>query len=274
MPFISAADGTQLHWREWGQGEPLLFLNGLGCASDMWDYQMTAFADRGYRCIGFDRRGHGRSDRPGHGYHFDSFADDIAALIEQLDLSGLTLVTHSMGGGEAVRYVSRHGSARVARMVLVGTTTPKLLQADDNPSGLPREAFDALWSQWKRDYPRWVAESTPPFFVPETSQAMMNWIGTVLQAPLPIALACSRALAAEDFRADMRRVDIPTLFIHGDRDHSAPLELTAQPSAALVPKSRLRIYPGAPHGLMYTHMDRLHADIFDFLRETEVVGAP
>jgi non-heme chloroperoxidase len=273
MPFIAAPDGTQLYWREWGQGKPLLFLNGLGCSSDMWDYQITAFAEEGYRCIGFDRRGHGRSDRPAHGYHFDSFADDIAALIEELDLTGLTLVTHSMGGGEAVRYVSRYGSAHVARMVLLGTTTPKLLQTDDNPSGSPREAFEALWLQWKRDYPQWVAESTPPFFVPETSRAMMDWVGSVLQAPVPIALACSRALAAEDFRADMRRIDVPTLIIHGDRDCSAPLALTARPSAALVPNSRLRVYPGAPHGLMYTHMDRLHADLLEFLRETEVVDA-
>jgi non-heme chloroperoxidase len=272
MPFISAADGTQLYWQEWGQGSPLLFLNGLGCACGMWDYQVAALAEYGYRCITFDRRGHGRSDRPGHGYHFDSFADDVAALIEALDLSELTLVTHSMGGGEAIRYVSRHGSARIARMVLLATTTPKLLQTEDNPGGAPQEAFEALWAQWKRDYPQWVAEATPPFFVPETSRAMMGWIGTLLQAPVPIALACSRALVAEDFRAEMRRLEVPTLIVHGDRDRSALLELTAEPSARLMPNCRLLVYPGAPHGLMYTHMDRLHGDLLEFMRESAAFG--
>src|SRR3984957_21262967 len=145
MPFVEAKDGAQLYWHEWGTGAPILFLNGLGCASRMWDYQMAAFADESFRCIGFDRRGHGRSDQPARGYDFDTFADDVAALVENLDLSGLTLIAHSMAGGEAVRYVTRHGSKRVARLILVAPTTPILLKTHDNANGLPMEAFDLLW---------------------------------------------------------------------------------------------------------------------------------
>ena len=144
MPFIATNDGAQLYWHEWGAGPPILFLSSLGCTSRMWDYQMAAFADEGYRCIGFDRRGHGRSDQPASGYDFDAFADDVAALVETLDLKGLTLIAHSMAGGEAVRYLTRHGSQRVARLILLAPTTPMLLKTPDNPNGAPMEAFEAL----------------------------------------------------------------------------------------------------------------------------------
>jgi non-heme chloroperoxidase len=139
MPFITANDSAHLYWSEWGAGEPILFLNGLGCAGRMWDYQIAALADEGFRCIGFDRRGHGRSDQPAGGYDFDTFADDVATLVERLELKGLTLIAHSMAGGEAVRYLTRHGSQRVARVVLVAPTTPMLLKTHDNPNGLPME---------------------------------------------------------------------------------------------------------------------------------------
>ena len=204
MPFITAKDGAQLYWREWGAGAPILFLNSLGCDSRMWDYQIAAFADEGFRCIGFDRRGHGRSDQPARGYDFDTFADDVATLVEDLDLSGLTLIAHSMAGGEAVRYLTRHGSHRVARLVLLAPTTPMLLKTDDNPNGLPMEAFEALWARWRRDYPKWVADNVAPFFIPETSPAMMRWGVTLLQTSLPVTLACSRAMVEADFRAEMR----------------------------------------------------------------------
>ncbi len=269
MPFITAKDGAQLYWREWGKGSPILFLSSLGCDSRMWDYQIAAFADEGFRCIGFDRRGHGRSDQTASGYDFDTFADDVAQVVGELDLQGLTLIAHSMAGGEAVRYLTRHGSERVVRLILLAPTTPMLLEAHDNPSGLPMEAFEALWAQWRRDYPKWVDDNVAPFFIPETSPAMMRWGVTLLTTPLPIALACSRAMAEADFRAEMRAIDVPTLIVHGDRDRSAPVELTGKPSAELVPGSRLLVYPGAPHGLMFTHMDELHADLLAFMRERE-----
>jgi non-heme chloroperoxidase len=269
MPFITTKDGAELYWREFGAGAPILFLNSLGCSSRMWDYQMAAFADEGFRCIGFDRRGHGRSDEPASGYDFDTFADDVAALVDELDLTGLTLVTHSMAGGEAVRYLTRRGSQRVARLVLLAPTTPMLIKAHDNPNGAPRETFEALWAGWRRDYPKWVADNLAPFFIPETSPAMMRWGVTLLTTSLPVTLACSRAMAEADFRAEMRRIDVPTLIIHGDRDRSAPIELTGKPSAELIPDCKLLVYPGAPHGLMFTHMDALNADILRFMRERE-----
>ena len=273
MPFIAAKDGAQLYWHEWGAGAPILFLNSLGCSSRMWDYQMAAFADEGFRCIGFDRRGHGRSDQPARGYDFDTFADDVAALVETLDLKGLTLIAHSMAGGEAVRYLTRHGSQRVARLVLLAPTTPMLLKTQDNPNGLPREAFEALWAQWGHDYPKWIDDNLAPFFIPETSPAMMRWGATLLQTSLPITLACSRAMVEADFRAEMRGIDVPTLIVQGDRDRSTPLELTGKPSAEFIPGSRLLVYPGAPHGLMFTHMDELHAGILGFMREGEARSA-
>ena len=267
MPFLTAKDGAQLYWREFGEGAPMLFLNSLGCSSQMWDYQIAAFAEEGFRCIGFDRRGHGRSDEPAGGYDHDTFADDVAKLIDKLDLAGVTLVTHSMAGGEAVRYLARHGGGRVARLILLAPMTPMLLRTDDNPNGAPGAGFEALRAQWKRDYPKWVADNLAPFFVPETSPAMMRWGAGLLQISIPVALACNRAMVEEDFRADMRRVACPTLLIHGDRDRSAPIELTGRPSAALIPGCRFLVYEGAPHGLMFTHMDRLHADILNFVRE-------
>jgi pimeloyl-ACP methyl ester carboxylesterase len=255
MPFITANDDAQLHWRQWGAGAPILFLSGLGCDSRMWDYQMAAFADEGFRCIGFDRRGHGRSDQPASGYNIDTFADDIAGLVHKLDLTDLTLITHSMAGGEAVRYLSRHGRQRVARLILLAPTTPMLLKTPDNPNGLPMEAFEALWAGWRRDYPKWVDDNVAPFFIPETSPAMMRWGATLLQSSLPITLACSRAMVEADFRAEMRRIDVPTLIVHGDRDRSTPLELTGKPSADLIPGSRL------------------HADLLAFMRERQARAA-
>jgi non-heme chloroperoxidase len=268
MPYIAARDSTPLYWREWGEGAPILFLNGLGVGTQMWDYQFAAFADQGFRCIGFDRRGHGRSDQPARGYDHDTLADDVAGLIEALDLTGLTLIGHSMAGGEIARTLSRHGARRVARVILLGTMTPALLQSDDNPQGAPRAGFEALWAQWRRDYPKWIDDNIAPFFIPETSSAMIRWGSGLLPISTPIAIALSRSMVEEDFRAEMRAMTVPTLIIHGDRDRSAPIELTAKPSAKLIPGSRLIVYEGAPHGLMFTHMDRLHADILRFIRET------
>jgi non-heme chloroperoxidase len=267
--YIETRDGTHLYWREVGSGHPILFLNGWAMDTHMWDYQMADFADRGFRCIGIDRRGHGRSDQPAHGYDSDTLADDIADVIETLDVSGLTLIGHSMAGGEIVRYLSRHGEARIARVVLLAPTTPCLGLTKDNPNGLPQEAFEALRTAWKTDFPKWVADNTAAFFVPETTVAMMQWgASQVLKISLPVALACNRAMAAADFRAEMKKIGVPVLILHGDRDVSAPIALTGKPSAELIPRCRFKLYEGAPHGLLYTHMERVNADILQFIRET------
>ncbi|WP_206950981.1 alpha/beta fold hydrolase [Trinickia acidisoli] len=266
MPFITANDDTQLYWREWGRGAPMVFVSALACGSAMWDYQFAEFGERGMRCISLDRRGHGKSDESAHGYDFDTFADDLATLIDKLDLKEITLVSHSMGTGEVVRYLSRHGSRRVARVVMLSPTTPMLLKTEDNPTGVPREQFEALWALWRRDYPSWVAASLAPFFVPETSPAMMKWGITLLQSSVPVTLACSRALAEADFRDEMLRIDRPTLIVHGDRDRSVPLEVGGLPSSELIRGCQLKVYADAPHGLLYTHMGQLHADMWDFMR--------
>jgi non-heme chloroperoxidase len=267
-PFIEAQDGTRLYWTQWGVGRPILFLNSAGVSTQMWDYQMVEFADQGYRCIAFDRRGHGRSDRPLGGYEYDTFADDVASVISALDLQDLTLVGHSMAGGEIVRHLTRHGSARVARIVLLAPTTPYLMKTADNPNGVPQSTFEALRASWRRDFPKWVADNTAPFFVPETSPAMMQTFAALLmQCPVQVAIACNKALTTTDFRADLAKISVPALVVHGDRDASAPLALTGKPTAELIPGCRFKVYQGAPHGLMYTHMERLNTDILQFVRE-------
>jgi len=268
-PFIEAHDGTRLYVSQWGSGRPILFVNSFGMTTQMWDYQTVHFADQGYRCIGFDRRGHGRSDLAVGGYDYDTFADDVAAVISALDLRDLTIVGHSMAGGEIVRYLTRHGPARVARIVLLAPTTPYLTQTHDNPNGVPQSAFDALRASWRKDFPKWVADNTLPFFVPETSPAMMQAVAArMMLLSVPVAIACNKAITATDFRADLATVSVPAMVIQGDQDASSPLALTGKPTAELIPGCRLKVYPGAPHGLMFTHMDMLNADILQFMRET------
>ncbi|HEY2050210.1 MAG TPA: alpha/beta hydrolase [Caulobacteraceae bacterium] len=263
--FAVARDGTRLRCCAWGEGAPVLFLHSWAMQARMWDYQFAALAPHGLRCVGFDRRGHGRSDQPAGGYDYDTFADDLAAVMEAQDLRDVTLVGHSMGAGEAVRYLTRHGSGRVKGIVLLAPTTPLLAQTPDNPAGLPAAAFEAMRTAWRSDFPGWVAQNTAPFFTPATSSALIDWIvRMMLEIPLPVALACNRAVTETDFRAELARIDVPCLVIHGDADASAPLALTGAPTAALIPGSELKIYEGAPHGLMFTHTDRLNADILAF----------
>jgi non-heme chloroperoxidase len=265
-PFIETRDGTRLHWRQWGEGAPVLLVHSWGMSTAMWDYQVAALAPHGLRCIGYDRRGHGRSDIPAGGYDYDTLADDMASVIEALNLDGLTLVGHSMGGCEIVRYLTRHGSARVARIALLAPTLPFMTQTADNPAGVPAEAFEAMRAEWQRDFPKWVADNTAPFFTPETSPALMKWgIDLLLQISLPVAIACNRAVTGTDFREELRRIDVPTLLIQGDMDVSTPLAMAGERTAALIPQCRFKVYEGAPHGLMYTHMARLNADLAAFI---------
>jgi non-heme chloroperoxidase len=265
VPFISLRDGTRLYWKEWGTGAPLLFLHSAAAHGRLWDYQVAALAHRGFRCITFDRRGHGRSDQPAYGYDYDSLADDLSDVMSALDLRGVTLIGHSMGCAEILRYLTRHGDSRVSGIALMGTTTPFLLQAGDNPNGVPAAAFEALREQWRSDYAKWIADNTAPFFDEHTSPAMMKWGAAMLEEmSVPIAIACNQTVTGADFRSELPNIKVRTLIIHGDRDASAPLELTGRPTAALIPGSELRVYQGGTHGLMFTHMDRLNADLMAF----------
>jgi non-heme chloroperoxidase len=268
--YLGARDGTRLYWTQWGTGgAPILFLSSAGLSTPMWDYQMTAFAEQGHRCISFDRRGHGRSERALGGYDFDTLADDVDSVITSLGLEDLTVVTHSIASGEIVRYLVRHGRSRIARVVLIAPTTPCLMQLPDNPGGLPASASEALRASWRLDFHRWVDDNTAPFFAPGTSPAMMRWLSGLLMAcSLPIAIACNEALTSTDFRSELADISVPALVIHGDRDVSAPLELTGRPTAERIPGCRLEIYRGAPHGVLYTHMERVNEDIRKFIWDT------
>lgn len=255
--FIETKDGASLFYNDWGIGKPVLFTHAWGLNADIWEYQLTELADRGLRCVAYDRRGHGRSTDPGRGYDYDTLADDLAAVVNQLDLSDVTLVGYSMGNGEAVRYLSRHGSARIARLVMVSTIPP---QTDSS-------LFDGLIAGLKQDRPAFFANGVAAFTGghPAISPAMTEWvIAQFMRASPKAVIECMRAISRGDFRADMRAVALPTLVVHGDNDQVNPLDQTAKKAAELIPGCALKVYEGAPHGLVITHRDRLTRDILAF----------
>ena len=265
-PSTAARESLSLFTREWGTGKPVVFLHSWANNADLWQYQMTHLAANGMCCISYDQRGHGRSPDPGHGFDFDTMADDLAGVLAKFDVHGATIVAHSMGCSEAVRYLSRHGTKRIARVVLVAPTLPFLLKTADNPDGFDAAAFERLRSNWLRDFPKWLSDNSRPFFMPETSPAMIEWgLSLSRQVSLQAAIECNRAIAETDFRAELRALTLPTLIVQGDKDVSAPLERTGRKTAALVRGSELKVYEGAPHGLMLTHIDRLNADLLAFI---------
>ena len=271
MPFFES-DGVRLFYREWGDGQPVLFLSSWGMSSDFWQYQMAFLSEHRFRCVALDRRGHGRSDDPGRGFDYDTLAGDVAALIEHLDLRGVTLVGHSMAGGEIVRYLTRFGDDRVAACILVSATLPFPLKTSDNPDGVDGAFVERARSGWHDDFPRWVKENSPPFFgegLPgcDVSPSLADWgIRDLTRTSLRAIIDCNRAAIETDFRQEMRRIDVATLVIHGDHDSSIPLEIASRKSAQLMPNSKLRVYRNGPHGLPLTHVAELNNDLLSFLR--------
>lgn len=266
---IRTPDGVGLFHRDWGDGPPVVFVASWSLPSDSWAYQMLALSEAGCRCVAYDRRGHGRSDDPGRGFDFDTLADDLAAVLEALDLRGATLVGFSMGTAEIVRYLTRHGTSRVARIALIGTTTPMLAHAADNPLGVDPTVFEAFRHEvLMRDFPGWIDDNMVPFVTPDTPPGLRNWVRDMaLRTSGKALLACNRTLTQGDFRAELPALTVPTLVIHGERDMTCPLDLTGRPTAALIPGARLTVYEGAPHGLFLTHMQRLNADLLAFARD-------
>ncbi len=257
-PFIETDDGANLFHVDWGTGKPVLFTHAWGLNADIWEYQLVELVDQGLRCVAYDRRGHGRSSDPGRGYDYDRLADDLAAIINRLDLTDVTLVAHSMGNGEAVRYLRRHGSARIARLVMLSTIPPQ-----------PTSDFSPLIAGLKQDRPAFFAKGVTAFTGghPAVSPAMTEWIiAQFMRASPKGTIACMHSIARGDFRADMGAVTVPTLIAHGDKDMVNPLDTTAQKVAELIPGSTLKVYEGAPHGLVITHRDRLARDILAFAR--------
>jgi non-heme chloroperoxidase len=268
---ITAADGTTLFVKDW-QGDarndrPAVFLASLGLPSDMWDNQMLFLNLKGHRCVAYDRRGHGRSSVPAGGYDYDNLADDLHAVLEALDVRDALLVGHSMASGEQVRYLTRHGSARVRQLVFVAPyATPSCLKTAGNADGVTREELDYFLNQViLGDYQRWIEDNKAPFFVEDTPATSRDWIiQMMLKTSLKATYECTRAMGAADFTAEMAHITVPALVIHGDKDASAPLERGRRTAAALV-NSELRIYEDAPHGLFITHRERLNADLLDFI---------
>ncbi|THD58543.1 alpha/beta hydrolase [Phenylobacterium sp.] len=264
---IQTADGLALAYESWGDGPPIVLVSSWAMQMAMWRQQIPALTDAGFRAVAFDRRGHGRSGGNGQGYDIDTLADDLAAVIDQLDLKDAVLVGHSMAGAEISRYLSRHGSGRVVKVVLLAPATPCLVKADDNPLGLDPELVAQSRAAMRADFTAWVADNAGPFFTPDTPEPTMRWlIDMLLDCPLSVAMATLIAYFDVDFRDDMRAIDVPALIVHGDVDASAPLEITGQPTAALIPGAKLQVLKGAPHGLFLTHAEAVNRAIVDFAK--------
>ena len=265
-PFITAKDGTRLCVQDWGKGRPVVLLAAWTFNSSVWGSHIATLNAKGFRCIAPDRRGHGRSELAMAGYDIDTLADDLAAVVEQRDLSDVVLIAHSMGAIEAVNYLARHGSRRIGQLVLAAPTTPFLMQTDDNPDAVPRAAIVAQNTVIAEDYPKWIADNEAPFFTGDTPAETRTWIkAMMLSVPLPVALACRATLAFSDLRDACRAIDRPTLIVHGDKDASAPLPLTGAKTAKLIRGSRLNVYAGAPHAIVLTHRERFMADVVRFI---------
>ena len=263
---VTTRDGVGLHFSDWGRGKVIVFVHSWALNSQMWDYQVAAFTRAGWRCVVYDRRGHGRSDVPGWGYDYNTLADDLAAVIDSIGVDKAVLVAHSMGGGEIIRYLTRHGASKVERVVLLAPTAPGMARSATNPTGLDLQIFETLRSSWRKDFPHWIDENTDPFFTPTTSPGMKRWLAQMMsQTPLQVAITCNHNSVETDFRTELRTLRTPMLIIHGDQDKSAPVQLTGQVTAALVPGAQFEVVEGAPHGLFVTHCEHVNSSVLKFL---------
>jgi len=272
MSTITTSDGVEIYYKDWGKGPAVTFSHGWPLNADAWDGQMLFLARNGYRAIALDRRGHGRSSQPSHGNDMDHYADDLAAVIEALDLTAVTLVGHSTGGGEVARYIGRHGTSRVARAVLIAAVPPIMLQTKANPEGLPIEAFDQIRAGLLADHSQFYRDLAMTFYGAnragaKVSQGILDqfWLWS-MQSGLKNAYDCIKAFSETDFTEDLEKFDVPTLVLHGEDDHIVPVNDSARKSARIIPGAKDIYYPGAPHGITATHQDQVNAELLTFLR--------
>lgn len=269
---VTAGDGTIIHFTDWGHGTPVVFSHGWPLSADAWEDQMLFLAEHGFRVIAHDRRGHGRSGKAWHGNDMDTYADDLATLLETLDITGATLVGHSTGGGEVARYIGRHGTGRVAKAVLVGAVTPQMVVSPANPDGVPMSVFDGIRDGVRNDRAQFFLDLSTPFFGfnrpgARVSEGMrQSFLFQGLQCSIKSAYACIKQFSETDFSADLGKMTIPTLVIHGDDDQIVPLATTARRAVEMLPQGRLSVYEGAGHGLPSTHKHQLNAELLAFLR--------
>jgi non-heme chloroperoxidase len=263
---ITTSDGVRLHTKDWGSGAPILFVHAWSMSSDFWEYQMYPLSTQGFRCIAYDRRGNGRSEDSGDGYDLDTLSDDLATVVDQFDLRDVTLVGHSLGANEIVRYLARHGSARVKRAVLVAGGTPPLIKLDDNPDGIDPAFVAAARAAYVANRAKWLDDNSAPFFVPDTSPGIINWTRTMMMSSSFRASAeMQRNFAAADLRPDLQKIDVPVMIIHGTADASIPIAF-GRKTPKYLRDWRMIEYEGAPHGLLVTHAERLTNDIAEFAR--------
>jgi non-heme chloroperoxidase len=272
MNTITTKDGTQIFFKEWGIGQPVVFSHGWPLSADAWEDQMIFLASHGYRCIAHDRRGHGRSSQPGGGHDMDTYADDLAALIGTLDVKDAILVGHSTGGGEVARYVGRHGTRRVKKAVLIGAITPQMVQTPANPGGLPIKVFDDLRTSIRTDRAQFLQELSIPFYGAnrpgsKVSQGLRDGFWSQgMQAGLNAVYQCIKVFSETDLTEDLKKFDVPTLFMHGDDDQIVPIGNSSQLAAKIVKNATLKVYKGAPHGMLSTHKDQINEDLLAFFK--------
>jgi non-heme chloroperoxidase len=279
MPTITVRDGTEIYYKDWGKGQPVVFSHGWPLDADAWEDQMMFLADRGYRCIAHDRRGHGRSGQPWEGNEMNTYADDLAELVERLDLREAIHVGHSTGGGEVARYIGRHGSKRVAKAVLIGAVPPVMLQSPANPGGTPMKVFDDQRAAVHSDRSQFFQDLSAPFYGAnrpnsKVSQGLRDsfWMQGMM-CGLKAAYDCIKAFSETDFTEDLKKIDVPTLILHGDDDQIVPIADSALLSSKLVKGATLKIISGAPHGMCSTHKDQINAELLSFLQRSRQATA-
>ena len=269
---IRMSDGTRMYYKDWGAGQPVVFSHGWPLSADAWDDQMVFLGSHGYRCIAHDRRGHGRSGQPWNGNDMDTYADDLATLVEALDLKNAVHVGHSTGGGEVARYIGRHGTKRVAKAVLIGAVPPLMLKTAANPGGTPIETFDAMRAGVLADRAQFFRDLSMPFYganrpAAKVSQGVRDvFFLQAMQAGFKAAVDCIKAFSETDFTEDLKRIDVPALILHGDDDQIVPIGASALLSAKLVKRSTLKVYPGFAHGMCTVNKDQINADLLAFLK--------